>query len=75
MPSLSCYRLIIILLLYLNPNPKSLSTLSSYNKYRLRFFPQEELSVPANCILLKQEGMFYMSAKDITTTGILDGIL
>jgi len=41
----------------------------------LLFFSQEELSVPENCILLKQEGMFYMSAKDITTTGILDRIL
>jgi len=41
----------------------------------LLFFSQEELSVPENCILSKQEGMFYMSAKDITTTGILDRIL
>ena len=31
MPSLSCHRLIIILLLYLNPNFKSLFTLLSYN--------------------------------------------
>ena len=38
MPSLSHCKLIIILLQYLNPNPNSLSTLSSYNNRELDCF-------------------------------------
>ena len=54
---------------------RSIISHAPIEEYWLRFFPQEEFNVHVDYILSKQDNTFHMSAKDTTTTGILDRIL